>query len=68
MVAASPCALAAAPLAYATAVSSCARKVYIAIDAVIKNLNSNVVFIIRNDFSVYSFTFMYILQVYIVLS
>lgn len=53
MVAASPCALAVAPLAYATAVSSCARKVYIAIDAVIKNLNSNVVFIIRNDFSVF---------------
>lgn len=29
MVAASPCALAAAPLAYAIAISSCARKVFI---------------------------------------
>lgn len=50
MVAASPCALAVAPLAYATAISSCARKVYIAIDARIKNLNSNVVLMIRYDF------------------
>lgn len=52
MVAASPCALAVAPLAYATAISSCARKVYISIDAIIKNLNSNVVLMIRYDFLV----------------
>lgn len=52
MVAASPCALAVAPLAYATAISSCARKVYIEIDAIIKNLNSNVVLMIRHVFLV----------------
>lgn len=43
MVAASPCALAVAPLAYATAISSCARKVSIVRVPSIRNLASMVV-------------------------
>jgi hypothetical protein len=49
MVAASPCALAVAPLAYATAISACARKVRPPI--IVFNIICGVIFIYCGSFS-----------------